>query len=50
LARDEKRYTAVARPGLTYNPERMTSLLLGASETADNPPELFRTIDRNARI
>jgi two-component system, chemotaxis family, CheB/CheR fusion protein len=25
-------------------------LLLGASETADNPPGLFRTIDRNARI
>jgi two-component system, chemotaxis family, CheB/CheR fusion protein len=26
------------------------SLLLGASETADNPPGLFRTIDRSARI
>jgi two-component system, chemotaxis family, CheB/CheR fusion protein len=25
-------------------------LLLGASETADNPPGLFRTIDRSARI
>jgi two-component system CheB/CheR fusion protein len=25
-------------------------LLLGASETADDPPGLFRTIDRNARI
>src|SRR5499427_6704009 len=25
-------------------------LLLGASEAADNPPGLFRTIDRNARI
>jgi two-component system, chemotaxis family, CheB/CheR fusion protein len=25
-------------------------LMLGASETADNPPGLFRTIDRNARI
>jgi two-component system CheB/CheR fusion protein len=25
-------------------------LLLGASETAENPPGLFRTIDRNARI
>src|SRR5215468_5441911 len=25
-------------------------LLLGAAETADNPPGLFRTIDRNARI
>jgi two-component system, chemotaxis family, CheB/CheR fusion protein len=25
-------------------------LLLGASETADNPPGLFRSIDRNARI
>jgi two-component system, chemotaxis family, CheB/CheR fusion protein len=25
-------------------------LLLGASESADNPPGLFRTIDRNARI
>jgi two-component system CheB/CheR fusion protein len=25
-------------------------LLLGASETADNPPGLFRTVDRNARI
>jgi two-component system, chemotaxis family, CheB/CheR fusion protein len=25
-------------------------LILGSSETADNPPGLFRTIDRNARI
>src|SRR5262252_9685626 len=25
-------------------------LLLGAAETADNPPGLFRTVDRNARI
>jgi two-component system, chemotaxis family, CheB/CheR fusion protein len=25
-------------------------LLLGASETADNPPGLFRSLDRNARI
>jgi two-component system CheB/CheR fusion protein len=25
-------------------------LLLGSSETADNPPGLFRTVDRNARI
>jgi two-component system, chemotaxis family, CheB/CheR fusion protein len=25
-------------------------LLLGASETADNPPGLFRSVDRNARI
>jgi two-component system, chemotaxis family, CheB/CheR fusion protein len=25
-------------------------LLLGASETADNPPSLFRSVDRNARI
>jgi two-component system, chemotaxis family, CheB/CheR fusion protein len=25
-------------------------LMLGAAETADNPPGLFRTVDRNARI
>jgi two-component system, chemotaxis family, CheB/CheR fusion protein len=32
----------------SLNPDRF--LLLGPSETADYPPDLFRTIDRNARI